>query len=186
MEVVYSFVENLNFGNISNVLAVPAQLARFSLNSQSLIGLLVLIIVILWGFSLGRTRALVSLLGIYIAFVVEEAFPYLDSIYYYVGDFPEYWMKSAIFLGMYIIVFLILNHSFIKKRFTSAEFSVFGVFFISILQIGLLLSIFASFLTPELATSLLGNFEVFFASDAALFWWAVLPIPMLLFMKEGK
>jgi hypothetical protein len=175
---------NSYLGDISAV----GSLASISLqSSQVLFGLLILIIVLLWGFSLGRTRALVSLLSIYIALAVTQAFPYLEFLSNYTGDgIPEYWMRSAIFLTIYFAVFSILNHSFIKKRFAMVEFSVFGVLTISILQIGLLLSIFASFLTPELAERLLGGFQILFASQTALFWWSVLPVPMLLVLKEGR
>ena len=68
------------FGSVGSVSAGlgGGLLASIGLqSSQMLFGLLFLIVILLWGFSLGRTRALVSLLSIYIAFVIEEAFPYV-------------------------------------------------------------------------------------------------------------
>lgn len=139
----------------------------------------------LYGLSMGRTRAVLSLLSIYVAFVVIQLFPYLDNVGQMIDKpFEEYWLKIGVFLTAYIVIFIIFNFSFIRKRLSSAEFSLFGVILISLLQLGFLTSIIFSFLPEELTVKWSFGFYNYFGTRQALFVWAVAPLPVLLFLKN--
>lgn len=139
----------------------------------------------LYGLSLGRTRAILSLLGIYVAFAFIQLFPYLEDFNRIIGRPVElHWLKTLIFLTAYAVAFFILNFSLIKRRLSSTEFSLFGVVLISLLQLGFIVSIILSFLPGSVGAAWLPTFHYFFDSRQALFFWAIAPLPVLLFIKR--
>ncbi len=168
---------------------VPAFFGRFldfksnlNLNSGTLFVGLGLVAVLLYGLSLGRTRAIISLLSIYIAFTFDKVFPYFNELRQALKfSLDDYVLRLSLFLAVYAAVFVIFNYSFIKKKFSSSDFSLFSVLMLSVLQLGLLASILASFL-PRETLKFLGPFYNFLAGDKALFYWSIVPVPAILFL----
>ena len=161
------------------------QAPHISLGPEVLFFILAIIFILLWGLSLGRTRALVSLLAIYIAYVLETTFPYLS----YVNDrlnlkYDMSYVKIGLFFAVYIIVFAILNGSLVKKRLTMGETSVLLVGLISILQLGVLVSIIINNLPAPALTKIPLYLAPFFLGQQALFIWFALPIVVILFIKK--
>ncbi len=143
-----------------------------------------LVFLLLYGISLGRTRALISLLGIYIAYVFNETFIYFSQLYSWIPIKNVNIVRTGIFIIMYAIIFFVLNRSLAKTRLTLREASLVSVFLISILQLGLLLSITANLLKGDIATHLPVIFLTYFGTKAALFYWSVAPLAALLFMRK--
>lgn len=150
-----------------------------------LFGALGTVVISVCGLSIGKTRAILSLLSVYVAFVFDRLFPFFDKIQNIAGSsLAPYWVHLGIFILVYISVYIIFSTSLIRQRISSAEFSLFGVAIISILQLGFLVSIFYSFLPIELAKEWSFGFYNFFRTPLALFLWAVMPLPILLFIKR--
>ena len=176
-------LEYLNLVNIS----------FFKLNTAStpeykwLFGILGAIALFFYGLTLGRTRALISLLSIYITFTIYRLFPYFEELKNMVTRpwLDDYFLRLGLFLAIYALIFIILSLSFARKRLSASEFSFFAVLVLSILQIGLLTSIIISLLPETLMIKLLGKFYELFGGQQALFFWALAPLPVLLFMR-GK
>ena len=144
---------------------------------------LFIVFIIVWGLSLGRTRSIISVLSIYVAFTIENLFPYFENIKNSAKlPFNVYILKLCLFAGAYLVVFLIFNHSFIKRKFSSDDFSLTSIIVISILQIGLLASIAASFLPQEMAVNIFGPFYYFIGTPQTLFYWSIVPVPAVLFL----
>lgn len=155
--------------------------ANLNLNSGNLFIGLLLVAVLLYGLSLGRTRAVISLLSIYVAFVIYEVFPYFNEVKNIIKiPVDDYIIHLGIFLTVYAVVFVVFNYSFVSKRFSSADFSLFSVFLLSFLQFGLLASIVISFLPSDVGLKFLGPAYSFLASDKALFCWSIIPVPVIL------
>src|SRR3989338_330702 len=73
-----------------------------------LFGALGVVSISLYGLSLGRTRAVMSLLAVYVAFTFDRLFPYFTEIKNMVsGDIADYWIRTSLFLIVYILVFII-------------------------------------------------------------------------------
>ncbi len=139
----------------------------------------------IFGLSIGRTKAVISLLSIYVAFAFDKIFPYLKEVSNIIGDsFEEYWLRLGIFLTAYIVVFSVFNFSFIRKRISSNEYSLFGIIILSFLQLGFLASIIFSILPEELVLKWTFGFDDYLATSTALFFWALAPLPVLLFIKK--
>jgi len=178
---VEKYIPNFDFVAISGF--------NFNFGPSGLFAILGLIFLLLYGLSLGRTRALVSLLGIYIAYAIMSVFPYLDRLHDLIGISPElYITRVGLFLFVYIIVFAVLNGSLVKSRLTIKDSSFFSVSIISFLQLGLLITIITNIVsisalkTPEN----LSYFAEYFSTNEALFYWFLAPIVVVLFMRRDR
>ena len=162
---------------------------NFDLGPSGLFAILGLIFLLLYGLSLGRTRALISLLGIYIAYAIMSVFPYLDRLHDLIRVSSElYITRVGLFLFVYIIVFAVLNNSLVKSRLTIKEASFLSVSIISIMQLGILITIITN-IVPINALKISGSlsgFTEYFSTNEALFYWFLVPIVAVSFMKGSK
>ena len=175
------YIPNLDLAAISGL--------NFNFGPSGLFAILGLIFLLLYGLSLGRTRALISLLGIYIAYAIMSVFPYLDRLHDLIKVSPElYITRVGLFLFVYVIVFAVFNNSLVKSRLTIKEASFLSVSIISIMQLGLLVTIITN-IVPVSALKISGNlsdFTEYFSTHEALFYWFLAPIVVVSFMKGSK
>lgn len=148
---------------------------------------LILVALLLYGLSLGRTKAVVSFLGVYIAYAVYSVFPFWEWLHKAIKLSPAlYLTQIGFFLIAYLIVFLILNKSLVKNRMTIGEASFFAVSIISILQLGLLMTIILNILSVDVVAKILPAYLArFFITPSAMFYWFIAPIPALLLVGKG-
>jgi hypothetical protein len=139
---------------------------------RGLFAAMVLVVLVLYGLSVGRTKALVSLLSIYVAYALTVLFPFLDALSGRLNDQIRPVTAVLLFLCTYFLVFLLLSRSAMRTRMTLGEISFVQVLFISIIQIGLLASISASLVPPSLAEHAFGTFLPYLAGQRALWAWA--------------
>ena len=162
-------------------------LAQLSLGPELLFGILIIIALFLYGLSLGRTKAIISLLGIYIAYVLQAIFPYFSELHKAVRFSPEMYMtRTVMFFIFYIIVFVILNRSLVRHRTTMKEFSIFWVSLISFFQLGILISIILNFIPIDKLTMFPSSLVGYFAEQRALFFWLTAPILILILMRRER
>lgn len=165
-----------------------AAISNFNFGPSGLFAILGLIFLLLYGLSLGRTRALISLLGIYMAYAIMSVFPYLDRLHDLIRVSPELYMtRVGLFLAFYVIVFAVLNGSLVKSRLTIKDASFFSVSVISFLQLGLLITIITN-IVPVSALKISGELAYlseYLSTNEALFYWFLMPIVIVSFMR-GK
>lgn len=168
---------------LKNFSLIP--LRHFNFGPEGLFISLFLIFFLLWGLSLGRTRALISLLGIYVAYMIEMTFPFWDQLQSFI-KFPQdnYLIKAGFFIVVYAIVFIILNNSVLKRRLSAKDSSFLAVAIISVLQLGLLISIILNNIPISKIPKLPDYFYRYFSTSEALFYWAVLPVVAILFLRR--
>lgn len=149
---------------------------------------LILVALLLYGLSLGRTRAVVSFLGVYIAYAVQSVFPFGDKLNEVIKFSPQpYFTRIGFFLILYLLIFLVLNKSLVKSRLTIGEASFFAVGIISVLQLGLLTAIILNMLPiAALAQVLPAYLAQYFITPSAMFYWFAAPIPALLLVRRNK
>ena len=168
-----------------NFLGSFSNFSNLNLGPEVLFFILAVIFILLWGLSLGRTRAFVSLLAIYIAYVLETGFPYLSQVNSALNlKYDTAYVKIGLFFAIYILVFAILNSSLVKKRLTIKESSIVIVGLVSLLQLGLLISIISNSLPSLIIKQVPAYLLPFFLGQQALFIWFVLPIVAALFIKR--
>lgn len=140
-------------------------------------------ILLLYGLSVGRTRALVSLLALYAAYTLTILFPFLDWAQTNLPATIQPATAVAVFIGLYILSFLIISRAVARHRLSSGELSLTGVAGISLVQLGLMASMAASLLPPDLAAHYFGVTLPFLAGSYALFCWAAGALVAVLLLR---
>lgn len=172
---------DFDFGRFINI----ADMGILNFGPGILFFFLGVVFVLVWGLSLGRTRSLVSLLAIYIAFVLETTFPYINHVAGVLNIKTESGLiKIGLFFVIYLVVFGVLNKSLVKVRLSMRESSVFLVGLISMLQLGLIISIIANTLPSEMLLNIPAHIDLAFASSQALFIWFLFPMISILFIRK--
>lgn len=153
---------------------------------KGLFAMLTVVVLVLYGLSVGRTRALVSLLSIYVAYMISALFPYLDAVQ---EKLPEQYRPLAavmLFIVFYALTFSILSQSMLKGRLTLGEISLWQVVVISVVQIGLLGVISISLLPEDTGRQLIGPLYPWFGGQRTLWAWAVASLLIMPFMRSRK
>lgn len=170
---------------IPSIDSLPSIASISNLGPGWIFGALGSVAVSLFGLSIGRTKTVISLLSIYIAFVLNHFFPYPQEIKGIVGGiFEDYWLKIGLFLVFYIITFFIFSFSFLRKRLSSSEYSLFGIIVLSFFQLGFAISIIFNMFPRDLVSKLSFGFEAYIATGAALFFWAAAPLAAIFFIRK--
>ena len=163
-----------------------AALTDAARDPKGLFVLLVVVTLVLYGLSVGRTRALVSLLSIYVAYMLAVLFPFLPWV---IEKLPESSRSSGavgLFIVLYALTFSILSRSMLKGRLTLGEISLWQVLVISLIQIGLLARICISLIPLERGQELLGPMYRWFGGQYPLWAWAVTSLLIMPFMRSGR
>lgn len=178
MDDILSVIKGVDFSKLNQGL---------NLSPTSLFIGLILVFLIIYGLSLGKTKALISLLGIYVALAFDATFPYLEQLYNMLPIQMEiYTARIVVFTLVYLLVFAILNNSFARGRLTLKDSSIISVSVISLSQIGLLIAVITNIIPDEIIEKMPEYLSAYFATKQALFYWIIIPILLLLFMRRGK
>lgn len=190
-----SFIKKFT-GDVGNP-GVPAEaLAKAGVHYDWLIIFFFIFVILIVALSLGKSRMLLALLSLYAASFLETNFLYFDKLrglFSAIGgsasgrkNLPDYWLHIGLFLLIYVVVFAIMNRSFLKHRLTLAETSIFAVVLVAIVEMGFLATILISYFPNELLQKIPPKLLTYFATKNAHFWWAVVPVLALLFSKKKK
>lgn len=152
---------------------------------RGLLALLVGIIVFLYGISVGKTRAIVSLLSIYVAYALTVLFPFRAQVEQFVAPESRPLIPTGVFIVAYLFVFGVLNLSILSRRLSIGELSILRVLFVSVIQIGILITMIASLLPAEV-TDRFGMFRPYVTGGPILFGWTVVAVLMLPFLREKR
>lgn len=160
-------------------------LPNLSLGSANIFILLALVCVLLFVLAMGRTRTLVSLLSVYVAFVLQAIFPYFGWLQKNAAALTDDLaiLRVGILLAAYVVSFLLLNRSVLKGRFNMADASFVSVILTGLVQLGFLASIILN-LAPAEQHYLPSGVLPYIANQKALFYWALAPLVLLIFQKN--
>lgn len=163
---------------------LAARLASIT-DVRGLFALLVGIVVFLYGISVGKTRAIVSLLSIYVAYALTVLFPFRAQVEGLVAPESRPLIPTGVFIVAYLFVFGVLNLSILSKRLSLGELSIAKVMVISVMQVGILITMIASLLPAEV-TDRFGMLKPYVTGGPILFGWTVLAVLVLPFMREKR
>ncbi|MBX4190269.1 hypothetical protein KW791_03185 [Candidatus Parcubacteria bacterium] len=180
-------------GSYLNGIKIPefsklSAISSLSPGPQHLFAILVVICVLLLGLSLGRTRALISLLAIYIAFALQAMFPFFGNVQEYTKSFTSdlNLLRAAVFLALYCIIFGVLNKTVLRHRFTMGESSFVSILIMSLLQLSLVVSIIFNIVPAYIQSKTPSFIWPYLTGQIPLFAWAVAPILLLLFIGRDS
>lgn len=175
-------------------MAIREFLTNFHIGAASgwdlFIILIFLIAVLLYGFFLGRNRMIILLLSSYFSLAIMQVLPWsrLASLKW-LNLNPSASFKILFFLGMILLFYFLIPRSVlssvlrIKKR---GEASWLQLSILSIVQIGLLVTVIISFLSNEVVANFGSLIEKIFIGSEAQFVWITLPILAMILMRRRR
>lgn len=140
--------------------------------------------IFLCSLGLGKDKTFVILVSSYISLALVSKLSLIQEIlgFQLGGSFVN---DSAVFLGGTLFLFFVLSNSAFTSVFDQGlDKAWFQTAVISFLQIGLMISIIVSFLTPEEAAGLSDFMKSFFADNQAQFIWLISPIVAITILKK--
>jgi len=143
---------------------------------------------LIYGLSMGRDRAIVVIVSVYMALAVVDYAPFAENLIQGTALQEFFLFKIASFLVVFIILFYLLAQSALLNTIASrsATRSWWQAILFSFLQVGLLISIVLSFL-PEPALEVFSDFtKSMFATEAARFVWIISPIILMAIIRKPK
>ncbi len=151
--------------------------------------LLIVVIILLFALSLGRTRVLISLLSIYVAFTLQAIFPFFGQLQKSVSFTHDLaTLRVIVFLALYVVILGLLNRSVLLAHFNLSEAAFFSVIFMGLIELGFLISIVLN-LAPSfywISGNVPASVLPYFATQRALFYWALAPLVMVVFSKRSN
>jgi len=139
----------------------------------------VAVIAILYGLFLGRDKLMLIFVCLYMSLAITNVAPWLRNLPPLTTD-QLFILKSGIFIGVVIILFLLLSRSTLYRTIANTpKHSGLTVIIFSILHVGLVVSVILSFM-PSAYEKFLGPLtQKLFVSETAQFLWVVIPIIMM-------
>jgi len=144
------------------------------------VGVLVLLIIgaLVYGYLVGRDRAIITLVSSYIALAVVTNTPLVSWLNRALRLSANPMLQVIWFLACFILVFGILYTSPILKHMASDKGTLLERSLFAILQVGLLASI-VLFLLPDTMTAGSGILNTLFGSPVAKSIWLIGPVIFL-------
>lgn len=152
--------------------------------TYQLFGLLIVLFVFLYGISVGKTRAIISLLGIFAGYTLTSFFPFWNWLIALVGDTIAPFARAGVFIVFYVVSVVVLNLSSLSHRLSSGEVSFPKVAVVSIVQVGLLSGILISFVPFDALSGPLDAVRPFLSSPLAIFLWSIAALAILPFVRS--
>lgn len=137
--------------------------------------------VLIYTFALGRDRIVAVLVSTYVALAVATNLPFMDRITELIHNNNVFKFQASSFIIIFVLVFILASRGSLMSGYFSG--SLWQVVILSILQIGLMISIVLSFLPTSSLTQLSEYTKIIFLGDFGKFCWIVLPILALAFFR---
>ena len=131
----------------------------------------------LYTISLGRTKIVASLVSLYVSLAVVTNLPYLIRFTEGTLAAQFFAFKTIIFIAVFIILFAILSRStFLEGVVSGSPGSLWGAAILSVLHVGLFISIILSFLPIEALGRLAPITRTVFAGHLGRSFWLIVPL----------
>ena len=129
----------------------------------------------------GRRKIFSTIIYTYMTIAIFSALP-LDAIALTVSAANPFFVKAGLFLGMLLLFTILLSHG--KHKGIARVGTWWQVFFLSFLQVGLLIHIMLGFLPAEKTKLLAPLTKYLFANQSLHVWWLALPVLALIFIRR--
>jgi len=141
--------------------------------------------IVFYGVALGRNRILVILISLYISLAITSNLPYLNEQISKQFSFgPVFVLKLFVFGCSMIVLYSLFTRLNLLSSIREKA-NIIHVSILSILHIGLIISIILSFLPPETLNLFSSLTRIIFISDIARLLWILAPI-VAMFLIQTK
>ncbi len=132
----------------------------------------------------GKDKAFIALISSYISLALVEKIDLVEKVlgFKFENSFAN---KTILFLAVVLVLFFVLSRSSFTSVFNrSSSRAWFQTLVIGFLQIGLMISIIFSFLSPAETNSLSIFLKSVFVDDGAQLFWFVSPFFAIFLLKD--
>jgi len=134
---------------------------------------------IIYGFIVGRDRAVTVLLASYVSLAIVTNAPIIGRLNVSLGVSKNPWYTLLWFLGIFFIVFLILWRSALLRSLANSRGKWWEILIFSVLQSGLFLSIGLYLIPPEMLNALSFVTVQTFTDETGRSFWLLAPLVFL-------
>jgi len=146
-------------------------------------------VALVYGLSMGRNRLVIVMLGVYFSYFFTRAIPWRELKFLGFKTAPESTILIFIFLALSLGFYFAIPHSAFKSALRLGGRGK-GVWWqalvLSILQIGLVLSLAISFLSAKVVAALSPAAQLIFVGAGAQFLWLILPFLGIMFLGGSR
>jgi len=148
--------------------------------------------IFLYGSFLGRNRIILLILSTYFAWIICQVLPWSKFLRWSALGLPATpspSLKIFVFLGLILFFCLIIPRSVLSSALrirSAADATWWQVFILSILQLGLLITLIFWFLPSEVIVNFAPLIKRIFIGPDAQFVWLTLPILGITLMRKRK
>ena len=142
-----------------------------------------------YGLSMGRNRLTTVILGTYFSFILTKSLPWSELSFLGVRGSPGSTVQIFIFLAIILGFYFLIPHSALSSAIRlrgRGRASWWQSLILSVLQIGLILSIVVSFLSGKIVAGLSPLAKTIFVGPLAQFFWLLLPIIAIMFLRRRR
>jgi hypothetical protein len=156
--------------------STPFMIGGVQLPADILCLIVAAILGVAYGVVIGRDRAVLVLLSLYMAFCVVTNAPVISLVSQGLGFGRVPALRVAWFLGVFVIIFLILWRSSTLKSMARDRGNWLHAGLFGVLEIGFLVSALLFLLPVEWINRLPRSFQIVFLHDLARSLWFIAPI----------
>lgn len=171
----------MNFSSITNF--------SWSGSWDWMIILIFLIVAFVYALSMGKNRLVVVILGTYFSFMLTKSVPWSELGFAGIKEAPSSTVQVFIFLAIILGFYFLIPHSALSSALRlrgRSRSSWWQALVLSILQIGLILSIAISFLTGKIVAGLSPLAKTIFVGPLVQFLWLLLPLLVIMFLRRRR
>jgi len=146
-------------------------------------------VALVYGFSMGKNRLVIVMLGSYLAYFITRAIPWKELTFLKMPAGPDSTVQIFIFLALVLGFFFAIPHSAFKSSLRlggRGRGAWWQILILSILQIGLILALVISFLPIKTLAVLSPLAKSIFIGGLAQFLWLLLPILAIMFLGGSR
>lgn len=145
---------------------------------------------LVYGLSMGRNRLITVTLGVYLSYILAKSIPWRElSFLETKNGAPDSTVQIFIFAALILAFYFAIPHSALKSALRMGgrgRGRWWQIMILSILQIGLILSLAISFLPAKTVTAVSPLAQRVLTDAIARFLWLLLPILAMMFLGGGR
>ncbi len=142
--------------------------------------------IMLYGFSMGKSRLVVNMVAIYIAMAIAKTVPNVAALGIGLSDEHMFTAQSVVFLFAFVgLYYLLSKKSPLSRVVRSTRKEKWShVFIYSVIHVGLILSTILSFIPDDEVVPLSQVTKFAFTHDIAQFAWVLAPVVIMMILPE--
>jgi len=151
--------------------------------------LIFLAVAFVYGLSMGRSRLVVVMLGVYFSYILTRAIPWQELTFLGIKQAPSSTSQIFVFLALILGFYFLIPHSAFRsviKVQGRRRSGWWHALILSVLQIGLILQMIISFLSNKIVAGLSPLAQLIFSGQSAQFCWLLLPILAMMFLRTRQ